>query len=175
MGKEVKNLIFMDVFVQGLRKAVAEFHKEGILCFAMNQEQILQILENSGHCHFSRSGGPGGQNVNKLSTKVLLTLPLDALKDAGLNDVQLQKLRRKLAGRINSRDELYVQVQQERSQMLNRQRGRDRMAQLILNALHTPKRRKKTKPGAAAVRKRLENKKKQGRKKRERQNIFSLD
>jgi len=126
----------------------------------------MKIIESKGDFSFSRSGGPGGQNVNKVNTKVLLTLSLDALSD--LEDLEIVRIKIQLSGRINSRGELFLQLQEERSQLMNRERAVEKMADLILGALVLPRKRKKTKPSKAAKRRRLEGKKKLSDKKKNR-------
>jgi len=126
----------------------------------------MKIIESKGDFSFSRSGGPGGQNVNKVNTKVLLTLSLDALSD--LEDLEIVRIKIQLSGRINSRGELFLQLQEERSQLMNRERAVEKMTDLILGALVLPRKRKKTKPSKAAKRRRLEGKKKLSDKKKNR-------
>ena len=108
-----------------------------------------------------------------MNSKVLLSL---SLKDAEfLNVEEKGRIRQKLAGRINSRDELVLQVSDERSQLLNRAIAAERMCDLILGALKRPRRRKKTVPGRAARERRLDKKKKQSQKKRNRSRSPFMD
>jgi len=121
----------------------------------------------------SRASGPGGQNVNKVSTKVTLRFDLRGTEAL----TRAQKLRlRKLAGkRIDAQGALMINAQAERSQRQNLQRARDRLSRLIGKALMPPKRRVATKPSRTAKRKRLENKRRRGDQKRARGNVSQVD
>ena len=104
----------------------------------------------------SRSGGKGGQNVNKVSSKVELNFEI--AKSALFSDEQKVLLTEKLSKRINSAGILQVITEEERSQYLNKERSVDKLIKLILKALQQPQLRKITKPGKAAQEKRLKNK-----------------
>ncbi len=104
----------------------------------------------------SRSGGKGGQNVNKVSSKVELNFDID--KSLLFSDEQKQRLQQKLANRINSEKILQVVTEEERSQLLNKERGIEKLMRLLAGALHQQKARKATRPGKAAKEKRLNNK-----------------
>ncbi len=136
----------------------------------MTQEQKDEILKNL-ELQFTRTGGPGGQNVNKVNSGVTLRLDFKKLTTFSMSD--LERVREKLAGRINDRDELVVQSREERSQLLNRSIGEERVIMLITSALIRPKKRRPTRPGRAARERRLDSKKKQSLKKSLRKKDFS--
>jgi ribosome-associated protein len=125
--------------------------------------QGLTVPANLLRASTSRSGGPGGQNVNKLETRVTIEVDLSALP---LDEAQRSRVSTKLAGRINKEGTLRVTSQAERSQLANRDRALARMEELLREALEPEKPRKKVRVSRAAKRKRIEEKKRRGETKR---------
>lgn len=120
----------------------------------------VSIPENEVSFSASRSGGPGGQNVNKVSTKV--TLAFDVHASVALTDEQKQKIAAKLATRINKEGILQIVSQRTRSQEFNRIDVREKFSELLRRALTPKQTRVKTRIPGAAKRQRLTEKKKRG-------------
>ena len=123
------------------------------------KEQLLSEVTFSA----SRGSGPGGQNVNKVSTKVELRFRL--FDSEILTQTQKQRLASKLKNRLTTNGEMLLFSETERSQWRNRKAVEQKFLELVEKALTPAKRRIKTKPTAASKRKRIENKKKHARKK----------
>ena len=120
----------------------------------------VTIARDALRLQFARSGGPGGQNVNKLNTKAEIWVPVAAIR--GLRDTAIERLRALAGSRLTKADEIHLAAEGERSQEGNRQDVMDRLRELIIRAKVEPKRRRKTKPSAGAKRRRLESKKRRG-------------
>ena len=126
----------------------------------------LSIPVSELRYQFSRSGGPGGQHVNRTETQVELTFDVEG--SATLDDSQRARVLDKLASVIDGRGVLHLSCQTSRSQARNRAEVTERFQRLLQKALHVPKRRRATRPSRAAVERRLEEKRRAGTLKRER-------
>ena len=129
--------------------------------------KTLVIPSNEIKWRFSRSSGPGGQNVNKIESRVEIIFDLEDSKV--LNDYQKEILKRNLKNKLVN-NSLRLAVQEHRNQLLNRQLALMKFSSIIKNALNKPsKLRKYTQPTKASQKKRVEVKKKRGELKKSRQ------
>jgi len=127
----------------------------------------LVIPSNEIKWRFSRSSGPGGQNVNKIESRVEIIFDLDDSKV--LNVYQKEILKRNLKNKLVN-NSLRLAVQEHRNQLLNRQLALMKFSSIIKNALNKSfKLRKSTQPTKASQKKRVEFKKKRGALKKSRQ------
>jgi ribosome-associated protein len=126
----------------------------------------VSISEDEIHFDASRSGGPGGQNVNKVSSRVTLTFDVNA--SAALSEDQKRTVLQKLGGRINKEGVLRVISQRTRSQEMNRADAAERFAELIREALTPQRTRVKTRVTRAARQRRVDEKKKRALVKKQR-------
>ncbi|MDR2632022.1 MAG: aminoacyl-tRNA hydrolase [Treponema sp.] len=129
----------------------------------MNHVLLQRSLHAAAELSYSRSRGPGGQNVNKVNTKVTLRIPLDKLE--GLSPGELARLRETLASRISASDALFISADGERSQKTNRARAFARLEALIVASARLPGYRKPATPSRAQREQRLKAKRLEGLKK----------
>lgn len=118
----------------------------------------------------SRSGGKGGQNVNKVSSKVELNFDID--NSVLFSDEEKEVLRTKLGARLNKNGAVQVVCDEERSQYLNREKALEKLYHIITKAFEKPKPRKATKVSRAAKAARLDQKKITSGKKENRKKNF---
>ena len=115
---------------------------------------------------FSRSGGPGGQNVNKLNTRVQMRWNIETT--ASLRDDVLERLKSRARRRINAEGELIITSQRYRDQARNIDDCIEKLSELVRECAQKPVPRKPTKPSAGARRRRLEAKKQRSQRKQSR-------
>ena len=114
----------------------------------------------------TRAGGPGGQHVNTSSTRIELRWNVRATR--AFDDAVRDRVLARLASRLDGEGNVRVVASEHRSQRQNREAAEERLISLMRQALHVPKKRKATKPSRAAKAKRLDAKRKQSEKKRNR-------
>ncbi len=125
--------------------------------------RIREAVERHARVSFSRSGGPGGQNVNAVSTQVEVRMPIGRIP---VGSRARDLIRSRLATRVTSADELRVTARRERHQARNRALAVDRMVELIIEATTEDPRRVPTRPGSGVrSRRRAEREKLSGKKK----------
>ena len=128
---------------------------------------LLELLKQDFSPEFqfqaSRSGGSGGQNVNKVSTK--MELRFNVLTSQLLDDAQKVLVQTKLKNQINSEGELIIVSQEERTQLRNKNIVIKKFRELLIKTLTIPKKRVKVTPTVAMIAERLKDKKKVAEKK----------
>jgi len=120
----------------------------------------VAIDEREVEERFVRASGPGGQNVNKVSTAVELRFDIRA---SSLPSAVKDRLLALAASRVTADGVLLIDSREHRTQARNREAARERLVELIAQAARTPRRRKATRPKRAAREKRLEAKKLRGK------------
>ncbi len=133
----------------------------------------LAIPDDELSFEFSRSGGPGGQNVNKVSTKV--TLLFDVAGSPSLTDGQRSRIESRLGTRMTKAGVLRVTSQKHRTQRANREAAVERFTEIVREALRRKRPRRRTKPTRAAKERRIQEKKHRGELKRRRGAILDKE
>ncbi len=132
----------------------------------------MVIDEQNVKIKTSRASGPGGQNVNKRSTRVQAWITIGALN---LSEEEKNRIREKLANKINERDELETESDEERAQEQNRDRAIEKLNTLVEEALHEDALRVPTEPHQGAIEERLHHKRLRYQKKKSRRTAKNPD
>ena len=130
----------------------------------MNPRELEALVRRLAEFSFTRAGGPGGQNVNKVSSRVTARLPLAALP--GLDAETRGRLAARLGKRVNAEGLLQLSVRDTRDQARNREIAVRRLTALLAAALREPRRRRATRPTAGAREQRLASKRQRSQAKR---------
>src|SRR2546428_13416484 len=127
---------------------------------------VVRVPERAVQVRAVRASGPGGQNVNKVATKVDVRVDLDAIE--GLSAAARARLATLCRHRLDADGRLMVSSQAERNQARNLEDALDRVRALVAAALREPRSRKASRPSTAARERRIESKKRPGAPQRER-------
>jgi len=139
----------------------------------LSPEEQNFIPEDEIEFQFSRSSGKGGQNVNKVETKVEIRFNIDRSK--AFSEEEKEKIKKSLANRINKGGDLIIRSEEERSQLENRRMALEKLNEMIKEALKPEEERISTKPSKAIKERRLKEKKLISEKKKLRQKSFKIE
>ncbi len=129
----------------------------------------IVLDDNDIQLEFIRASGPGGQNVNKVSSAVQLRFKVDGCE--ALSDAMRERLKKIAGRRMTAKGDLIIKAQRFRSQEQNRQDAIDRLVAMIRKAIEVPKNRRPTKPSKASKQRRLASKRRRGELKRQRSKV----
>ena len=135
--------------------------------------ETISIDDRELEERFIRASGPGGQNVNKVSTAV--ELRFDVLRSESLPEAVRERLLRLAGRRATDEGVLVIRAERHRTQERNREDARARLTELVREALYVPKKRVATKPSRASKARRVDSKVKRGNVKKLRQSRPSFD
>ena len=119
---------------------------------------------------FTRSSGPGGQHVNKTSTRAEITFDLQ--NSVSIPEHERSWLLTRLASKLDTNGQIHIAAQEYRSQRRNKQAAIERLREILQEALKRPKKRKKSKPSRSSVEARLQSKKRDSETKKQRREKF---
>ncbi|MDA8427127.1 MAG: alternative ribosome rescue aminoacyl-tRNA hydrolase ArfB [Treponema sp.] len=132
----------------------------------MDRELIRRSIEGGVEVDFARSGGPGGQNVNKVNSKAIARIRLGLVE--GLSAEEAVLARERLRSRLTAAGELIVMADEERDQGRNRDAAVSRLVRLVTEAARIPKPRRPTRPTRGSKERRLASKRVHAEAKRDR-------
>jgi ribosome-associated protein len=126
----------------------------------VNLDRLRASIETGAELDFARSGGPGGQNVNKVNSKAIARIRLDRVE--GLSAAEAAQAAQRLASRLTTAGELIVQADEERDQGRNREAAVARLVVLVSGAARLAKPRRATRPTRGSKERRLASKRERG-------------